>query len=275
MGISSVGSVNSYMYNMTTGKLSTKDGSRNEFVDYFNGELDGKDSDTLNGFDKVNKAGIRKMMDMIGWGMIGGDRLIGCEGEEVEITSESVDALTTVYYLNGEKILTMVSAISYPQEDIDVFTTVQQPYKTHNATGYDPATNRLSIGVGDEFDFGNGLKFLVKEDHIWVEGEEYDTHERNVQAEKFSWGLSALIHFGDQQAFSNLMYAYATPEMMLEFLKQMGVDVSRQFMINDTVCEIVDGKIREVGNKVGVPNSIHQKAVAEYEKYLYIPLHER
>lgn len=275
MGVSGVGSVNSYIYNMQTGKLSTKDGSKNEFVDYFNGDLDGKDSETLNGFDKVNKAGIRKMMDMIGWGMIGGNLLTGCEGDEIEITSESIDALTTVYYLNGEKILTMVSAISYPQEDLDVFTTVQQPYKTHDATGYDPATNRLSIGVGDVFDFGNGLRFIVREDHIWVEGEEYDTHEKNVKAEMFASGLSGLIHFGDQQAFADLIYVYATPEMMLEFLKQMGVDTSRQFMINDTVCEIVDGRIREVGNKVGVPSSIHQRAVEQYEKYLYMPLSER
>ena len=36
MGISGVGSVHSYIYNMKTGKLSTKDGADDEFVEYFN-----------------------------------------------------------------------------------------------------------------------------------------------------------------------------------------------------------------------------------------------
>lgn len=34
MCVSGVGSVNSYIYNTKTDKLSTKDGSKDEFVDY-------------------------------------------------------------------------------------------------------------------------------------------------------------------------------------------------------------------------------------------------
>ena len=91
----------------------------------------------------------------------------------------------------------------------------------------------------------------------------------------FAFGLSALIHFGGQQAFSALHRAAISTSMMLEFLKELGVDTDKEFMINDTVCEVRNERIGEVGNKVGVPSSIHQKAVERYEELLYIPLSER
>ena len=37
MGITGVGSSYNFVYNTKTGKLSTKDGSKNEFVDFCNG----------------------------------------------------------------------------------------------------------------------------------------------------------------------------------------------------------------------------------------------
>ena len=65
MGISGVGSVNSYVYNMKTGKLSTKDGAHDEFVDYFNDDLNGEDSLALNGFDQQRKSGVKKMLSLM------------------------------------------------------------------------------------------------------------------------------------------------------------------------------------------------------------------
>ena len=38
MGVSGVGSRNTYIYNTQTGKLSSKDGQQDAFVDYFNGD---------------------------------------------------------------------------------------------------------------------------------------------------------------------------------------------------------------------------------------------
>ena len=37
-------------------------------------------------------------------------------------------------------------------------------------------------------------------------------------------------------------------------------------MINGTHCELVNGKIREVGNDYVVPSAIQQKAVKRYEE---------
>ena len=50
------------------------------------------------------------------------------------------------------------------------------------------------------------------------------------------------------------------------FLASQGVDTSREFVINGTHCELVNGKIREVGNDYVVPISIQQKAVKRYEE---------
>lgn len=272
MSVSGVGSVNSYIYNTKTGKLSTKDGSKDEFVDYFNGDLDGKDSTELNGFDKNRKLDIEAMLRMFEIGL-GKHLLESNGGDEIEITSESIDAATTVYSINGEQVFTANSAVAYTQDEIDVFGTIRQPFKTHHGTGYDPLTNRLSIGVGDVFDFGNGYRFTVEEDLVTCQGYRYDENDRIADA--FCWGLMELIHFGDQQAFAGLIPAGTSSSMMLEFLKQMGVDTSREFIINDTRCEVVNGNIREVGNNHVVPSSIRAKALERYEQQLYIPLSER
>ena len=42
MAVNGIGSVHTYIYHIDTGKLSTKDGSQDDFVDYFNGDLNGK-----------------------------------------------------------------------------------------------------------------------------------------------------------------------------------------------------------------------------------------
>lgn len=52
MAITGVGSSFSYIYNTKTGKISSKDGKDDEFIRYFNGDLSGEESDTLNGFDR-------------------------------------------------------------------------------------------------------------------------------------------------------------------------------------------------------------------------------
>ena len=53
MSISGIGSQNTYIYNSQTRRLSTKDGSKDEFVDYFNGDISADESSSLNGFEKT------------------------------------------------------------------------------------------------------------------------------------------------------------------------------------------------------------------------------
>lgn len=272
MSVSGIGSVNSYIYNMKTGKLSTKDGSEDEFVDYFNGDLAGKDSTDLNGYDAHRKRDIEAMIRMFEMGL--GKHLIeNSEGDEIEITDEVVDAATSVYSINGEQVFTAYTALTYSKaEEIDIFGTMRQPFKTHHGTGYDPLTNRLSIGVGDVIDFGNGYRFTVEEDRVVCTGFRNDGSEEDTKARAFASGLEALIHFGDQQTFSERMYLFLSTDMVLEFLNQMGVDTGREFIINDTRCEVVNGKVREVGNNYLIPSSIREKALERYEQQQYTPM---
>lgn len=270
MAVSGIGGTYSYIYNSQTGKLSTKDGSKDAFADYFNGEASEDALDDLNGFDATRKRDIQKMIKFFSCGMTK-DVFNEKNGTEFEITAEVENATTAHYSVNGEKVFTAYSAVEYSYEEIEIFGTMIQPYKTRQHKDYDPENNSIGIAVGDEFDMGNGYRFKVLEDRIWGEGWGSGTEEDDKKANQFLWGLSGLIHFGDQQAFSSRIDKESTP-MMLEFLRQLGVDTSREFIINETRCEVKNGRIKEVGNMVGVPSSIHNAAVKRYEEMLYQPL---
>ena len=51
MAISGIGTSCTYIYNSQTGKLSSKDGTKDPFVDYFNGDRSDETRSQLNGFD--------------------------------------------------------------------------------------------------------------------------------------------------------------------------------------------------------------------------------
>ena len=50
MSVSGIGTSCTYLYDATTGKLSTKDGTKNNFVDYFNGDSSEETLEDLNAF---------------------------------------------------------------------------------------------------------------------------------------------------------------------------------------------------------------------------------
>lgn len=63
MGVTGIGTVQTYRYNFKTGKLSAKDGSENEFISFFNEGHSGGSSKTLNGFDWQVRGGIRFLIE--------------------------------------------------------------------------------------------------------------------------------------------------------------------------------------------------------------------
>ena len=71
MSITKVGSSYNFIYNTKTGKLSTKDGSKNEFVDFCNGDVKGEDTETLNHFDEHTRYQFTRMLFAYGTGMTG------------------------------------------------------------------------------------------------------------------------------------------------------------------------------------------------------------
>lgn len=270
MSVSSIGSSDTYIYNIRTGRLSKKDGSADNFVDYFNGDTNGRLPDTLNGFDAKRK---RDINDMIMLFQSGPGNIKGLfqeqNGDEYEITSEIVDAVTTHFSVNGEKVFT-----SY---DMNVFTYMDHVnaddllYKTRNSKAYEPSDNSINIAVNDTFDLGNGYSLKVKENSIWIDGLGSGSEEQDKKAKQLAYGLDALIRFAGQQWISDRIDRESTP-MLLCLLRELGVDTDKQFQINGTKCEVRHGRIKEAGNRFAVPSSIFKEAMRKYEDALYMPL---
>ena len=71
MSVSAIGNTYSYIYNYETKKLTTTDGGENEFTKYFNGEIEGYESETLNGFDKQRRSGFKDVLSLLEQGAFG------------------------------------------------------------------------------------------------------------------------------------------------------------------------------------------------------------
>lgn len=273
MSISGVGSRNTYIYNMRTGKLSTKSGEQDDFVDYFNGDITGDESDTLNGFDRARKEEIKNylhVMPQVDRNLFG-DPL----KEEYEITTEIVDPVVSTVQVDGGKILKCYSGGFFTNIDISSILGEKGLFRTHEHKGYDPYDNSVNIAVGDVFDLGNGYRLRVGEDQVYGEG--YDRNggvrEKMTALER---GLEALIHFADGQWSSMTVgIMEGTTPMLLELLRQLGVDTDREFMLNGTKCEVRNGKIHEVGDQWGVPGVARDEAIRKYEEEMSRPLSGR
>lgn len=268
MAVNGIGSVHTYIYNTSTGKLATKDGSKDDFVDYFNGDLSGKDSDTLNGFDQRQKCNINDILMLLQSEKVNG-LIHGKNTDEIEITSVFEDATTSHYSINGDKVFTAydMNAFTY----MDHKMTDDLLYRTLHAKPYDPSDNSLHIAVGDVFDLGNGYQLKVEKDHIQIESPDNGNEENDHKAKQLAYGLHALIRFADQQWMSGMIDRESTP-MLLNLLHEIGVDTEKEFQINGTKCEVRHGRIREAGNRFAVPNSVFQKAQKKYEELLSAPL---
>ena len=247
MGISKIGESYTYIYNAQTGKLRTKDGEHDNFVDYFNGNLKGGDSDVLHRTDSAKKAELETLINIIG-GQFNPKLFTGSETGEYEITIDHADAMTAHYLVDGKKVFSAYTGNLHASEKIKSAFTTPQPFKTKISKGYDPLDNSINIAVEDSFDLRNGYRLVVDKDHVYVEryGDGNDEHE--MKANLLAWNLSALIHFADGQ-WSTAMIDEASTPMLLNLLRELGVDTDREFIINGTKCEVQGGRIREADAK--------------------------
>lgn len=287
MGISGVGSRNTYIYNSRTGKLSSKDGQKDAFADYFNGDIRGGEDDTINGFDRARKAEIENYLKLMP--ELEKNRFSDPAKEEYEITTEIVDAVTSTVQVDGNKILTCYSTGFFTHIDPSLLFHREGPFLTHEHKDYDPSDNSVSIAVGDVFDLGNGCRLRVGESQVYGEGYGNKNGENDEKLKTLAWGLGALIHFAEGQ-WSGAMLEMGdkmasgsgrsdltggTTPMLLELLRQLGVDTDREFILNGTKCEVRNGKIHEVGDKWGVARSVRDEAVRKYEEEMLRPLSGR
>lgn len=269
MSVSGIGSTYSYIYNSQTKKLSTKDENQDEFVKYFNGDIDGSSTEELNGFDANKKRDIENMIMLFEQAGLAKDVIAG--STEIEISGEIVDADTSIYSVNGKKVFTANSAISYMPSEISMFTDGGQPFKTRQSKGYNVEDNSINIAVGDVMDLDNGYTLVVKDNHVMVKRLGNGNSEDDDKARLLALDLTRLIHFADQQGMASTIREESTP-MLLALLEEMGVDTSKEFIINETKCEVKNGRIKEVGNTHVVPSSIYNAALKRYEELCYQPL---
>lgn len=284
MGVSGVGSRNTYIYNTKTGKLSAKDGQQDAFVDYFNGDIRGDEDDTLNGFDRARKAQIENCLEMMP--QIDGNLFKDPAKEEYEITTEIVDAVTSTVQVDGSKILTSYSGSLFAYINPSELFQKAGPFQTREHKGYDPSDNSVSIAVGDVFNLGNGYRLRVGEDRVYGEGYGGKNGENDERLQALASGLGALIHFAEGR-WSSVMLEFGdrvaaasdrsdlmggTTPMLLELLRQLGVDTDREFILNGTKCEVKNGRIHEVGDKWGVARNVRDEAIRKYEEEMSRPL---
>ena len=281
MSVSGVGSRNTYIYNAQTGKLSSKDGQKDAFVDYFNGDIRGDEDDTLNGFDRARKSDIDNLIEV--WRQFDSTLLNEPGKEEYEITTEFVDAVTSTVQVDGERIFTCYNAGFFTHIDPSVLFYKEEPFQTHEHKEYDPSDNSVNIAVGDVFDLGNGYKLRVGEDEVYGERYGYHNGEEDEKLEALAWGLGSLIRFAegrwsgamlemsDKLASDHDRMGGTTP-MLLELLRQLGVDTDREFVLNGTKCEVRNGKIGEAGNHWGAPRAVREEAIRKYEEEMTRPL---
>ena len=267
MELSAIGSKSTYMYDTNTKKLSTKDGKTDAFTDYYNGVASEESYEELNGFDSNKKRDIKNMMKLFECGALS----TGKNSEVYEITSDIVDGGSTDYYVNGKKVFTAYNPIDYTYDEVKSFGTIAPPFRTYKHQEYNPVDNSINIAVGDRYNLGNGYRLTIKEDCVWGEGYGSGSSADDERMNTLVYGMNALVHFADQQYFSSMIDENSTP-MVLQFLKELGVDTSKEFIINGTKCEVKYGRINEVGNTHVVPNSIYEKALKRYEELLYQPL---
>lgn len=284
MGVSGIGSRKTYIYNTQTGKLSSKDGQQDAFVDYFNGDINGDEDDTLNGFDRARKADINNLIEV--WAQVDKSLFNDPDKVEYEITTETVDAVTSTVQVDGGKIFTCYSAGFFTCIDPSELFQKAGPFQTYEHKGYDPSDNSVNIAVGDAFDLGNGRRLRVGADQVYGEGHGYKNGETDEKLQALAWGLGALIHFAEGR-WSGVMLEFGdrvavasdrsdpmggTTPMLLELLRQLGVDTDREFILNGTKCEVRNGKICEFGDKWGVARNVRDEAIRKYEEEMSRPL---
>lgn len=142
MNVKGIGGAYSYVYDASTGKIATKNGSKNEFVDYYNGELKGEDSKSLNGFDARMKHDIENMIMIFSAGIGKNPFANTIEDSKFEISGNIVDAVTTEYSVDGQKLFTSHSGMSLSIPEMLDYIEKSQPFEKLMAEGNDLTTEQ-------------------------------------------------------------------------------------------------------------------------------------
>ncbi|MCM1500477.1 MAG: hypothetical protein NC124_18605, partial [Clostridium sp.] len=231
-----------------------------------------QDYGELNGYDMKMKKDIESMIMLFNSGVQGAHVFHPDEGL-YEISTEIVQGDTAKYTVNGKHAFTGCVGMQYTKSEFKAFTDLQQSYKTTDSQRYNAEDNSINIAIGDVYNIGKGRKIIVEND--WMHGIGFSDNNGEInEFNKYLDALNALMRVADGLAPSSIITEDVT-SYALDFLHDQGVDTSKEFVINGTKLHVVNGRIREVGNKTGVPNHVYEQALARYEQWLYEPLSDR
>lgn len=260
MSISKVGGTYAYMYNPQTGRLSTKDGTEDDFTKYYNEGYTDELGERLNGFDSTRKSVFEMWIEnLTSTGTIKND------GREYELAEEIVDGGHSYFYLDGEKILDFGTAGDFTVEDLEEEDErFWRPHRIFQHKGYNPVDNSINLAVGDVFDMGR-YRLRVTANSVEVEGLQRTREGKYYNIDLLRWGLDSLIRFTEHGVNSAFVCDESMP-MLIELLKQLGVDVSRDFIINGTKCKFSDGEICIAEYVPPRKSESYKKMVKEFEE---------
>ena len=272
MEVTGIGSVYSYIYNAKTNKLSTADGSKDVFTDYFNGDLPENEYSLLNGYDSSKKSDIKNLINVFA-----PINFLGNSDDYIYEISGSIDAANLrTCSIDGKFTFSTYTGMTRYYGGLSKSDNVLQPYRTNEHKAYDKTDNSINIAVGDEYELGKGFMsgalIKVNEDSVQVmdTGNGYDGKVDNTAA-----GIDALIRLADEISYSGYVDEKYTP-FVLDFLQEQGVDTDNQFIVNGTKCEVRYGRIYTVGNTYISPenmyNKLYQKTLESYKEWLDRPL---
>lgn len=267
MDITGIGTTRSYTYCQTTKKLGTQN-SDDAFVKWYNGEINQEQLPAqINGFDDDVKRDLETILsDYSQRSGVEGYSEESMQDNDVQVTVHIRDVDCIEYNVNGIKI-TSYSPVLCSPEDEKIFCGENVPYATTVHQDYNAANNSIQIAVGDEYDVGNGYKLVIGNNSVDVVKTAGADPREWDRVNYLSLALSDFIHFADQQWMS-MESSDEISQVVIDFLQKLGVNTEETFTVNKTQCEIVNGRIREVGNMWCIPSSMYNAAKKRYEELM-------
>ena len=144
MSVSAIGNTYSYIYNYETKKLTTTDGGENEFTKYFNGEIEGYESETLNGFDRQRRSGFKDVLSLLEQGAFGKEK--PAEDTVLELSGKNIDADTIEFYVNGKRYLKCSVAPALTYAEYEECSRIRNSGKAYTCTNNGRAIGVTTVG---------------------------------------------------------------------------------------------------------------------------------
>ncbi len=278
MSITGIGTTKSFTYHINAGKLESSNKGDDVFTQWYNGEISKEElPEEINGYDSDMKNQLEGVLDAYSEknNSKGYKWLTENEGRDVwNVTVEIKDVDLIEIRVGGVWKTECHLPVLCAKEDESIFTGKNVPYATTLHQDYDATDNSIQIAVGDKFDVGSGYTLVVGKNSVdiikqpWANPKEWD------RIHYLSLALNDFLHFADQQWMS-MESSDEINEVVIDFLKRLGVNTEEKFIVNKTRCEIVNGRIREVGNIWCIPSSMYNAAKRRYEELLYQPINKR